>query len=401
MVMSRREALKGMGSLAGLAAASRLLPGCHDGATAEPMGSTQSDLIAGVPYMERITSDPTWGTNWTHVVPGRWSSSSAQGLLLYDQAAGVGEFYATDGAGHRTLLQRYDNWRQSWSVIVPGYFSTANLYGNYSGVLLYDPIAGYVAVYSTDGNGNISVGPIAQKYTRTTWTHVVPGYFTTSLLTSLVLYSQSEGYAEVWTFDDTTGALNVVSTFDYWRTSWTHIVAGKFKDHDIPISGSDSLPCSDLFLYEGSTGAGQLLTADGSGGFVSENIFHGLVRRARSERERRAPHFERGRRRRVLRRRRRPLVLRRADPRRAATSKTTPSARWRCEGSAPRLEASPTSSPTTAPPEWESSSFATPSPRASTRQRRCGATRPPRRYAGVTASCRPGASFPASRSVST
>jgi hypothetical protein len=200
--------------------------------------------------------------------------------LFYDQSAGIAEFYATDGLGNRSLLQRYTNWRQSWSQIVPGYYNYLD--STYSGVLLYDPSAGYVAIYSTDGNGKISIAPIIERYTRTTWTHIIPGFFTTSLLTSLVFYSQSEGYAEIWTMDDATGTLNIVSSFDYWRTSWTHLVAGRFKAQNwappwAPPSSTVEFPCSDLFFYEGSTGHGELYVSNGGGLLLYENSYDGLL----------------------------------------------------------------------------------------------------------------------------
>jgi hypothetical protein len=236
-----------------------------------------SALFGTAPYMQHVASDASWGTTWTHVVAGKWSSSWANGLLFYDQSAGTAEFYSTDGFGNRSLLQRYTNWRQSWSQIVPGYYYYLD--STYSGVLLYDPTAGYVAIYSTDGSGSISIAPIIEQYTRTTWTHIVPGFFTTSLLTSLVFYSQSEGYAEVWMIDDATGALKIVSSFDFWRTSWTHLVAGRFKAQNWARPSSDpprSFPCSDLFFYEGSTGHGELYVSNGGGLVLYENSYDGL-----------------------------------------------------------------------------------------------------------------------------
>jgi hypothetical protein len=225
--------------------------------------------------MQRVATDATWGTTWTHVLAGKWSLSWPNGLLFYDQSAGIAEFYSTDGFGNRIPLQRYTNWRQSWSHVVPGYYPSATCDGpsaNCSGILLYDPIAGYVAIYSTDGNGNISLAPVVEKDTRTTWTHIIPGFFTTSLFTSVVFYSQSDGYAEIWTFDDN-GALNIVSSFSGWRTSWTHLVAGRFKAQEV---GTPQRRCSDLFFYEGSTGHGELYASNGGGLVLFENSYDGL-----------------------------------------------------------------------------------------------------------------------------
>ncbi|NEQ27075.1 MAG: hypothetical protein F6K28_50305, partial [Microcoleus sp. SIO2G3] len=43
-------------------------------------------------------------------------------LLFYEAATGIGEFYATDVLGGLSLLRRYTNWREFWTLIVPGNF---------------------------------------------------------------------------------------------------------------------------------------------------------------------------------------------------------------------------------------------------------------------------------------
>jgi hypothetical protein len=251
--MRRRDALKTIGALVGAAGAARLLPGCDPAAPGE--ATAASGLTLHPPTMERLSSDAGWGSTWTHIVPGRWSSTTSfTGLLFYNQSAGIAELYNTDGAGHRIgpPLQRYTNWRHSWSHVVPGYYSGSGVNAAYSGVLLYDPIAGYVAIYSTDGHGNLSVSPIAEiASTRGTWTHIVPGFFTRSRCTSVLLYSRTEGIAEIWSIDDTTGALSKAASYSGWRTSWTHIVGAELALND-PNEPPPSY--SDLLFYEGSSG---------------------------------------------------------------------------------------------------------------------------------------------------
>ena len=45
--------------------------------------------------------------------------------------------------------------------------------------------------------------------TRTTWTHIIPGTFTGSRCTSILLYSRSEGYAETWWITGTGSARKI------------------------------------------------------------------------------------------------------------------------------------------------------------------------------------------------
>jgi hypothetical protein len=103
-------------------------------------------------------------------------------------------------------LQQYTNWRQTWSHVVPDFWTASP----FSGVLLYDPIAGHVEIYDTDGGGNISVSPIAQRATGSTWTHLVPGWFhpinhICTHYNSVLFYSQLTGTAELWATDGVGG----------------------------------------------------------------------------------------------------------------------------------------------------------------------------------------------------
>jgi hypothetical protein len=50
-------------------------------------------------------------------VAGKFSNSAFADLLFYDPAAGVGEFYRTDGRGNISSIQNHTNWRKTWSII--------------------------------------------------------------------------------------------------------------------------------------------------------------------------------------------------------------------------------------------------------------------------------------------
>lgn len=53
------------------------------------------------PPMERLRSHTDWRRDWIHIVAGRFSGSTREAILLYDQAAGFGAYHDTDGHGDR------------------------------------------------------------------------------------------------------------------------------------------------------------------------------------------------------------------------------------------------------------------------------------------------------------
>jgi N,N-dimethylformamidase beta subunit-like protein len=146
--------------------------------------------------------------SWTHIVPGVFGDSGYTGLLLYDQAAGFGAFYETDGHGNLNLLREYDDYpfdATSWTQILSGRFTDTP----YTGLLLYDQAIGFGAFYDADGHGN----------------------------------------------------LNPLSEYPELGSSWTHIVAGEFINN-----GAWGVVIDDLFFYDGSTGLGETYESDGQGG---------------------------------------------------------------------------------------------------------------------------------------
>src|ERR1700730_6498889 len=115
-----------------------------------------------------LKSDTGWRNSWSIIAPGNFSGSSFNDLLFYDPAAGVGEFYTTEG-GNIHLLKSTAGWRGSWSLILP-----CNLTGgNYSDLLFYDPSAGVGEMYATDGQGNLSLIMSTTGW-RSSWSMIIP-----------------------------------------------------------------------------------------------------------------------------------------------------------------------------------------------------------------------------------
>jgi hypothetical protein len=207
-------------------------------------------------------------TTWTKVIPGNFTAGDFTDVLLYDAGAGAGEFYATDGQGDLGFpLQAYSNWRKSWDQIVAGRFTD----DKYDSLLFYDQAAGTGEFYTTDGKGNMK---LLSSYTgwRTSWTFIVAGKFTHSEYTDLLFYEGSTGDVVLYTVDGNGGMTLVTlpSVPVNFGAGWQKMIVGN----------STGRPLQDLFLYKlnlhllGSGGI--LLTTDGKGNFAQKNSYSSM-----------------------------------------------------------------------------------------------------------------------------
>ena len=204
------------------------------------------------------TTHPDWRNTWSLIVPGGAPSllgASGWDVLFYDQTQGVGEFYQTGRLGDMNRLNQYTNWRNSWSLIVPGHFSD-NAYGD---LLFYDRTHGVGQFYHTDAHG-LAGAPFA-TYTnwRTTWSVIVPGHFSNSAYTDLLFYDPTgdSGVAELYHtsqngFDD-----YAYASYSNWLTTWSLIIPGHFSDSSY----------TDLLLYDrsGDLGVGAFFHTNQNG----------------------------------------------------------------------------------------------------------------------------------------
>ena len=55
--------------------------------------------------------------------------------MFYDRAAGIGEFWSTDGEGNVSRIGTNTDWRKDWAMIIPGNFSG----GRSTDLLFYEP----------------------------------------------------------------------------------------------------------------------------------------------------------------------------------------------------------------------------------------------------------------------
>jgi hypothetical protein len=197
----------------------------------------------------QLTSTNGWRTSWSIVTPGKFSDRPFSDLLFYDPAAGVGEFYTTEG-GNLSLLNSVSGWRTSWTLIVP-----CNLTGGpYDDLLFYDASAGVGEMYATDGHGGMSLIASHTDW-RTSWTVIAACDLTSRPTSDLLFYDPTAGLGEMYA-TDAQGGISMFASHTDWRQTWSiikpcHISGGQY---------------TDLLFYDPTGGVGEFYSTDGNGG---------------------------------------------------------------------------------------------------------------------------------------
>ena len=210
------------------------------------------------PSFGLLASDTGWRTTWSAIVAGRFTASPFSGLLFVEHSTAYAELYDTDGQGRLIAPFRRQfsplGERATWTHVVPGFFGPSG----FTGILLYDRAAGFGRFYDSNGQGGFV---LRSEYSgwRTTWSHIVSGRFVASSpYSSVFFYSASENYGEIWATDGK-GLVGHAphQTFpDFWNSRFTHVLAGEF--HWTP-GYIDAVPTlSDLFFYDAVTGHGEM-----------------------------------------------------------------------------------------------------------------------------------------------
>jgi hypothetical protein len=210
------------------------------------------------PGFEQLQSHNGLLGNWSHIVAGKFTSSPYSCLLFYAQSSGLVEIQQTDGAGGLRVLGS-QMVRPSCTHVVPGFFGLSKL----CGVLFYDQAAGLGAFYDADGQGALT--HLADHHDwRKSWTHILAGRFrdlpdTDSWLSDLFFYEAEDGFAETNKMLDFEGNIGIVQAHYALGSGWTHVVGGDF------IDSKGSVPIDDLFLYDASSLRCETYKRDGQG----------------------------------------------------------------------------------------------------------------------------------------
>jgi len=190
--------------------------------------------------------DSGWRRSWHTIFSGKFKDSTFDGLFFYDQAAGTGEVYSTDGATNIALLQTHTGWRTSWYQIVPGFFGGSR----FTGLFFYDRTTGQAEFCSTDGQGNINLLGSHDNLSKT-WDLVLP-IESPHAFTGLLFYDRAAGHAEFYSTDGN-GNLLFQASHDGWRNSWRYIIPLRISNNPY------------LLFYELITGYAELYAVDGAG----------------------------------------------------------------------------------------------------------------------------------------
>jgi hypothetical protein len=159
-----------------------------------------------------------WRDTWSIIVPGNFGGSTGTDLLFYDSTTGEGVFYSINEQGDLKLLRVYQGWRKTWLHIVPGKFS-----GNsYTDLLFYDPDMGEAEFYAIEKPGNMRLIKRHSKW-RKTWSQLVPADFLKSGCTDLLMYDSTSNTAELYAIDGQ-GNLRTIKSFAGWSKTWSHIL---------------------------------------------------------------------------------------------------------------------------------------------------------------------------------
>jgi hypothetical protein len=224
------------------------------------------------PNFGLLASDTSWRTTWSAIVAGRFTASPFSGLLFVEHSTAYAELYDTDGQGRLVAPFRRQfsplGERATWTHVVPGFFGPSG----FTGLLLYDRAAGFGRFYDGNGQGDFV---LRSEYSgwRTTWSHIVSGRFVASSpYSSVFFYSASENYGEVWATDGKglVGHAPHQTFTDFWSSRFTHVLAGEF--HWTP-GYIDAVPTlSDLFFYDAVTGHGEMYRSDKPAGDADSSV---------------------------------------------------------------------------------------------------------------------------------
>ncbi len=179
-------------------------------------------LSPGSPWLTLQNRFANLSTNWKQIVPGNFGGPFGTDLLCYDAAAGVGEFYALSftTVGSISLLNKISGWKTTFKQIVPGNFSGSDQ----TGLLCYDP-AGLVGDFYSVDKGTIQLLE-ANTGWRSTWDLIVPGNFSDGKYTDLLFYDRNNGIGQFYRTNH--GAIDQIALYTEFRHTWTHILAGLF-----------------------------------------------------------------------------------------------------------------------------------------------------------------------------
>jgi len=186
-----------------------------------------------------------WQRTWDAIVPGFWSSVFPYtDLLFYDRSAGHADVHSTLRKGRLRFLKRFDIGT-NWDLIIPGIFA-GEPFGLYTDMLLYDRSAGVGEFHASSDLGLIQIDDFVlhKRYDnwRHTWDIIVPGYFAAgsddpyhgemASCTDLLFYDRSAGEGEFYNIQINEPEFRFLHRSRRYRRSWSLIVPGEWNGEE-------------------------------------------------------------------------------------------------------------------------------------------------------------------------
>jgi hypothetical protein len=213
----------------------------------------------GTGGIARLSPKYQWRDSWSLIIPGNFGGNfgetddSVTDLLFYDRAAGHGEFYTTDGNGNISQLgATHTGWRKTWDIIV----SIGSLSGE---LLFYDRAAGHGEFFYVSSDGGIWQYGVTHTDWRKTWDVIVYGNWQLDLdevqsARSLLFYDRAAGHGEFYGID---GDFNIIQAgpTQRWRKTWDIIVHGRFAPR---YFNGEVFNLPGLFFYDRVAGESEI-----------------------------------------------------------------------------------------------------------------------------------------------
>lgn len=207
---------------------------------------------ADLSYLHHATN---WRDSWTMIVPGDYGDlhgTVETSLLFYDAVAGQAEIHQVND-GRLTLQRQFRGWRSTWTSIVPALFDVYDAAKDQ--ILFYEASTGHAELYTANGRDygdglrfvrNIEFEP--------GFTTILAGHFDDSGAKGLLMYSPSAAEVRLYS-NDGRGNFTLNRTYPTLGT-FTKIVAGRFDESDTT---------TDVLLWAGGAQVGYFYAIDGLG----------------------------------------------------------------------------------------------------------------------------------------
>lgn len=203
--------------------------GYHDLLFYEPVAGVVDIYQVNAPGRLYLIKNVTGvSKTWTNIIAANFGSngSSSGGwsdLFFYDAAAGLGEFYTTDGLGALNRVTSYPSLRKGCTQVVAGNFGG----DGYSDLAFYSPTDGVVDFY-TVGKLGVLILQKTQTGLSKTWSQLVAGNFARDAWSDLLSYDSASGTAEVYATDGRGGVQRLAINTGLSK-AWTQVLTGLVK----------------------------------------------------------------------------------------------------------------------------------------------------------------------------